>query len=253
MTKVITVAVQKGGVGKTTSVQNISYELSLRGHKILMVDCDHQISLTRAFGINDNSKNIFKCLEGQLNVEDSIVKTEYENLDLIAGSDRFGFAESLMATMMFREKKFSNLFKNIIEQNIYDFILFDVNANMGFVNVSIFNASDYILIPLELSPFGYDGVEDLIDRVEELKENNSNIKILGLLPSIVDYRTAVTKAYEEIVYAKYSFTFKNVIRIDSNVRKSQANNQPIKAFSPSSRATKDFEKVVDEILQKLNS
>ena len=254
-TKVICFANNKGGSGKSTTCANIGYSLSTLGKRVLLIDADMQMNLTLYFFDDEKSlefaksdKNIYKGIINQRDLSPYIVNTEYENLDLIPSSTLMSSIEFELFTKWQREFILREGLRKIKEEGKYDYILIDAPPTLGCWVMNIMCASDYLIIPVEASPWGLFGLANMFEFYEQVKRIAPTLEILGI---------AITKASERKNYFKQTVEtlssldnvrlFESIIRVDSTIEWSQDNSKPVMVYKKSSRAAQEYMAMAEEV------
>lgn len=251
VTKVIAVANNKGGSGKTTVVGNLGYALSeIKDTKVLLIDGDMQMNLTRSYGLERmEQKSLYQAIMDETPLDHFIHTTKYENIDFIASDYRLSSIDLNLFTKTFRETVFKRLLQPILDQGIYDYILIDTCPTLGYLNYNILNATDYVIIPVELSAFGIDGLEPLMEFFSTIKVINPKIEVAGVLRTKVDKRESTTPKVEaDLIGIFGTKIFENYIPVDINIKKSQFENLPLIKYMDKSRASVSYKKLAKEVL-----
>ncbi|TCO70670.1 AAA family ATPase [Marinisporobacter balticus] len=252
-TKVIAVANNKGGCGKTSVVSSLSYAIAEmdKDTKVLVIDSDMQMNLTRSYGLDrDLEKNLNTALVNEQNLIDFIIPTEYENIDIIVSDLGLSTIDMLLFTKKLRESVFKRILQPIINKGLYDYIIIDTNPTLGLLNFNILNACDYVLIPVELTSFGIQGLEILTEYFDEVRTINDKLQILGVLRTKVDKRENITKEAEEILVDVFGdIVFESYISVDTNVKKAQWDSLPLSIYSKNSRAAKQYKSLAKEVVK----
>lgn len=250
MGKVISVANQKGGVGKTTTTVNLATLLAKRGKKILLIDTDPQGNATSGLGITKELElSVYDILVGETLFEETIQETAIKNLEVCPSNISLAGAEVELVSMMSREQRLKSKLDEIKEK--YDYILIDCPPSLGLITLNAFTASDSVLIPVQCEYFALEGLGQLLNTVNLVKKHlNKNLEIEGALLTMYDARTnlsnqvvkEVKKYFEDKVY-------KTVI--PRNVRLSEAPSygMPISIYDPKSKGAKAYEKFTKELLK----
>lgn len=252
-TKVIAVSNNKGGSGKTTCTSNLGYFLAQNGKKVLLIDADMQINLTKSFSMEiDDGINLYQAIHREDKLNDYIKNTKYENLNIIISDYMLSAIDMELVNKNLKETVFKRCLNSIIESETYDYILIDTCPFLGLLNFNILIASDYVLIPVELSAFGIEGLMPLTNFISEAMIYNDNLKILGILETKVDNRESTTEDSRRLLKDLFpNNIFKNSIPIDINIKKSQFMGVSIGDFLENSRSALAYEnlaKEVDEIV-----
>lgn len=251
MGKIISVANQKGGVGKTTTTVNLSTILAKKGKKVLLIDTDPQGNATSGLGVSkDVELSVYDILIGDTEFDETLQETAIKNLKVCPSNISLAGAEVQLVSMMSREQRLKTKLDKIKDQ--YDYILIDCPPSLGLVTLNAFTASDSVLIPVQCEYFALEGLGQLLNTVNLVKKHlNKNLEIEGALLTMYDARTnlsnqvvkEVKKYFEDKVY-------KTVI--PRNVRLSEAPSYglPITIYDPRSKGAKSYEKLVKEFLKK---
>ena len=245
MGKIISVANQKGGVGKTTTTVNLSTILAKKGKKVLLIDTDPQGNATSGLGVSkDVELSVYDILIGDTEFDETLQETAIKNLKVCPSNISLAGAEVQLVSMMSREQRLKTKLDKIKDQ--YDYILIDCPPSLGLVTLNAFTASDSVLIPVQCEYFALEGLGQLLNTVNLVK----NLEIEGALLTMYDARTnlsnqvvkEVKKYFEDKVY-------KTVI--PRNVRLSEAPSygMPITVYDPRSKGAKAYEKFAKELLK----
>ena len=251
MGKVISVANQKGGVGKTTTTVNLATLLAKKGKKVLLIDTDPQGNATSGLGVTKELElSVYDILVGETTFQETVQETAVKNLTVCPSNISLAGAEVELVSMMSREQRLKTKLDDVKEQ--YDFILIDCPPSLGLITLNAFTASDSVLIPVQCEYFALEGLGQLLNTVNLVKKHlNKNLEIEGALLTMYDARTnlsnqvvkEVKKYFEDKVY-------KTVI--PRNVRLSEAPSygMPISVYDPKSKGAKAYDKFVKEFLKK---
>ena len=250
MGKIISVANQKGGVGKTTTTVNLSTILAKKGKKVLLIDTDPQGNATSGLGVSkDVELSVYDILIGDTEFDETLQETAIKDLKVCPSNISLAGAEVQLVSMMSREQRLKTKLDKIKDQ--YDYILIDCPPSLGLVTLNAFTASDSVLIPVQCEYFALEGLGQLLNTVNLVKKHlNKNLEIEGALLTMYDARTnlsnqvvkEVKKYFEDKVY-------KTVI--PRNVRLSEAPSygMPITVYDPRSKGAKAYEKFAKELLK----
>ena len=250
MGKIISVANQKGGVGKTTTTVNLSTILAKKGKKVLLIDTDPQGNATSGLGVSkDVELSVYDILIGDTEFDETLQETAIKNLKVCPSNISLAGAEVQLVSMMSREQRLKTKLDKIKDQ--YDYILIDCPPSLVLVTLNAFTASDSVLIPVQCEYFALEGLGQLLNTVNLVKKHlNKNLEIEGALLTMYDARTnlsnqvvkEVKKYFEDKVY-------KTVI--PRNVRLSEAPSygMPITVYDPRSKGAKAYEKFAKELLK----
>lgn len=256
VTKVIAFANNKGGSGKTTSVANTGYSLSTLGKKVLLVDADMQLNLTLSFFDEEKvlefargEKNLYKGILKEEPLDTYIIPTPYENLDLIPSSTLMSSMEYELFTKWQRECKLKAGLKNIKESGVYDYILIDAPPTLGGWVMNILVASDYIIMPVEASPWGLFGVANMFEFLDDVRKINESLELMGILVTKVDSRKNYYKqTIETLKNTEGVNVFDTVIRVDSEIEWAEDNSKPVSVYKKSARSGQEYLNFAKEIM-----
>ena len=251
MGKVVSVANQKGGVGKTTTAVNLSTILAKRGKKVLMIDADPQGNATSGLGIDkDVNFSVYDVLINDIEIENTVVQSMVKNLDVCPSNINLAGAEVELVPMMSRERRLKEKVEG--QKDKYDYIIIDCPPSLGLITLNAFTASDSVLIPVQCEYYALEGLGQLINTINLVKKHlNKNLEVEGALLTMYDIRTNLSNQVVKEV-AKYfgNKVYKTVI--PRNVRLSEAPSygMPITVYDPRSKGAKSYDKFVKEFLKK---
>ena len=252
MGKIIAIANQKGGVGKTTTAVNIAASIGYYGYRVLLVDSDPQGNATSGFGIQKRTvdRSTYEVLLGQCSAREAILTTPYKGVDLIPSSMALAAAELELADMRDRVMRLKEELVRV--KGEYDFILIDCPPSLGMVTLNALSASDSLIIPIQCEYYALEGLSQLVTTVRQVKRlYNPSIEIEGVLLTMYDGRLNLTlQVVDEVKKFFPEKVFKNVI--PRNVRLSEAPSfgQPVLYFDRNSRGAQAYEALTAEILDK---
>ena len=224
-TKVICFANNKGGSGKSTTCANVGYSMVTEGKKVLLIDGDMQMNLTlsyfdeeAALGFNESGENLYTAIKHQKELTPYIRHTAYEGLDLIPSSILMSGIEVDLFTMWQREFILKQGLAKIRESGEYDYILIDAPPTLGCWVMNIMCASDYLIIPVEASPWGLFGLANLFEFYEKLERIAPDLKILGVVVTKANERKNQFKQAIEVLGSLENVRlFDTYIRVDSAI------------------------------------
>ena len=193
---IITIANQKGGVGKTTTVVNLATALASIDKKVLVIDMDPQYNSSMSFNAYDVEKSIYKVFSNEIQINNAIQGSQIPKLDVISACEDLAAAEYELAD----DDNRNYLLKQYIEEikNNYDYIFIDTPPTLGLLTISSLTASDEVLIPVQCEFFALEGLSKLIKTIEIVKSNlNSNLKLNGIILTMYDKRNSLSSLIEK--------------------------------------------------------
>ena len=258
-TKVICFANNKGGSGKSTTCANVGYGLTQLGNKVLLIDGDMQLNLSlslfdedKVLAFAQSDKNLYEGIRKQADLTDYIVKSDFENLDLIPSSTLMSSIEYELFTKWQREYILKKGISKIVENELYDYILIDAPPTLGGWVMNILCASDYVILPVEASPWGLFGLGNMFEFLDSVEEIAPDLKLGGIVITKVDTRKNYFKqTLETLKELDDVKVFDTYIRVDSGIEWSQDNNAPVIAYKKSSRSAKEYMELTKEIAAAL--
>ena len=250
MGKIISVANQKGGVGKTTTTVNLSTILAKKGKKVLLIDADPQGNATSGLGLEkDVEPSTYDILVNDTELEEAMQKTIIKNLMICPANMNLAGAEVELVSMMSREQRLKE--KVDIIKGEFDYILIDCPPSLGLITLNAFTASDSVLIPVQCEYFALEGLGQLLNTINLVKKHlNKSIKIEGALLTMYDIRTNLSnQVVKEVKKYFENKVYKTVI--PRNVRLSEAPSygMPITEYDPRSKGAKSYIKFAKEFLK----
>ena len=251
MGKVVAIANQKGGVGKTTTSVNLSTILAKRGKKVLLIDADPQGNATSGLGIDKDTKfSVYDVLVNDVDIDNTIKETMVKNLDLCPSNINLAGAEVELVSMMSREHRLKEKIDS--QKDKYDYIIIDCPPSLGLITLNAFTASDSVLIPVQCEYYALEGLGQLVNTINLVKKHlNKNLTIEGALLTMFDIRTnlsnqvvsEVNKYFENKVY-------KTVIPRNVKLSEAPSYGMPISVYDPRSKGAKAYDKFVKEFIKK---
>lgn len=258
-TKVICFANNKGGSGKSTTCSNVGFCLSCLGKRVLMVDGDMQLNLSLSLFEEDqvlafarSEKNLYEGIRKQADLTDFIVRSPFENLDLIPSSTLMCSIEYELFTKWQREYILKKCLAKVISSEAYDYILIDAPPTLGGWVMNILCASDVVIIPVESSPWGMFGLANMFEFLGEVRQIAPDLETGGVVITKVDTRKSYFRqtldSLKELNGVK---VFDTYIRVDSSVEWSQDNHVPIMAYKKNSRSASEYLELTREIVGQM--
>ena len=250
MGKIISVANQKGGVGKTTTTVNLATILAKKGKKVLLIDADPQGNATSGLGVEKEVElSIYDVLVNETPIEDTIQETIIKNLKVCPSNINLAGAEVELVSMMSREQRLKEKLEEAKEK--FDYIFIDCPPSLGLITLNSFTASDSVLIPVQCEYYALEGLGQLLNTINLVKKHlNKNIQIEGALLTMYDIRTNLSnQVVKEVTKYFNNKVYKTVI--PRNVRLSEAPSygMPITEYDPKSKGAKSYIKFAKEFLK----
>ena len=251
--KVIALCNQKGGVGKTTSTINLGAALTEFGRRVLIVDFDPQGALSVGLGMPAHmlEKTIYNVIiERSIGLEDAIIRTGVDNLDLLPSNIDLSAAEVQLVAEVGREHTLVRALRPVID--VYDFILIDCQPSLGLLTVNALAAADSVLIPLECEYFSMRGVALLTDTIEKVRERlNPKLEISGILPTMYDPRTVHSREVMARVVERFGdVVFDAVINRTVRFPETTVAGAPITVWAPRSAGAKAYRLLAREVIAR---
>ena len=250
MGKVISVANQKGGVGKTTTTVNLGTILAKRGKKVLLIDADPQGNATSGLGVEkDVEPSTYDILVNDAELKDAVQDTIIKKLQVCPANMNLAGAEVELVSMMSREQRLKEKLEQVKDD--FDYVLIDCPPSLGLITLNAFTASDSVLIPVQCEYFALEGLGQLLNTINLVKKHlNKEIRIEGALLTMYDMRTnlsnqvvkEVKKYFEDKVY-------KTVIPRNVRVSEAPSYGMPITEYDPRSKGAKSYIKFAKEFLK----
>jgi chromosome partitioning protein len=250
MGKIITICNQKGGTGKTTSAINLAAYLALAGKKTLLVDLDPQANATSGIGINKHNvqKSTYHILLEELEIKEIVQSTLISNLLLAPANLDLTGAEVELVSSLGREYRLKRALQK--ERENFDFMLIDSPPSLGLLTINALCAADSVLIPVQCEYYALEGLTQLSNTIKLVKDNlNPNLEIEGVLLTMADYRTNLTK--EVIQEARNHFqgkVYKTVIPRSIRLTEAPSFGKPIALYDKDSIGAQKYEELCREVL-----
>ena len=251
MGKVISVANQKGGVGKTTTTVNLGTIIAKKGKKVLLIDADPQGNASSGLGVEKEVEySTYDILVNDTKLEDAIQDTIIKNLKVCPANMNLAGAEVELVSMMSREQRLKEKLDEIKDQ--FDYIFIDCPPSLGLITLNSFTASDSVLIPVQCEYFALEGLGQLLNTVNLVQKHlNKNIRIEGALLTMYDIRTNLSnQVVKEVKKYFENKVYKTVIPRNVRLSESPSYGMPITEYDPRSKGAKSYTKFAREFLKQ---
>ncbi|SDK22919.1 ParA family protein [Sediminibacillus albus] len=250
MGKVIAIANQKGGVGKTTSAVNLSACLAYLNHKVLLVDIDPQGNATSGVGINkaDMEQCIYNVLVEDLEAEKVCVPTSVENLDIIPATIQLAGAEIELVPTISREVRLKKAIDSVKED--YEYVIIDCPPSLGLLTINSLTAADTVLIPVQCEYYALEGLSQLLNTIRLVQKHlNKQLLIEGVLLTMLDARTNLgIQVIEEVKKYFQDKVYQSIIPRNIRLGEAPSHGQPIIIYDPKSRGAEVYLDLAKEVI-----
>lgn len=252
MGRIIAVANQKGGVGKTTTSINLAACLAEKGKKVLAVDMDPQGNLTSGLGVDKDfvEKSIYELIIGEVDIKDVINKEVLENLDIIPTSIDLSAAEIELIGVDDKEYILRNAIDQVKDQ--YDFVIIDCPPSLSMLTINAMTTADSVIVPIQCEYYALEGLSQLIHTVELVKDRlNSKLEIEGVVFTMYDARTNLSlQVVENVKDNLQQNIYKTIIPRNIRLAEAPSYGLPINKYDPKSTGAESYMRLADEVIER---
>lgn len=251
MGKIIALANQKGGVGKTTTTINLAASLATLEKKVLVIDADPQANASSGLGVDVGKidTSIYECLIGQAGITDAVYTTDIGGLDIVPSHIDLVGAEIEMLNLKDRERVMRKLFAPL--KSYYDYILIDCSPSLGLITINSLTAADSVIIPVQCEYFALEGISKLLNTIKIIKSNlNTDLQIEGFLLTMFDSRLRLAnQIYDEVKRHFRELVFKTIINRNVKLSEAPSHGVPAILYDADSTGARNYMALAGEIIE----
>ncbi len=250
MVKIIAIANQKGGVGKTTTAVNLAACLASLNRKVLMIDSDPQGNATSGYGVERRSlkKCIYDAIINEDNLQDLIIHTQYKNLDLVPAKIQLAGAEIELVSLMNREGRLKKALERV--KHNYDYVIIDCPPSLGLLTINALTAASAVLIPIQCEFYALEGVAMLMNTIQLVQRNlNPALQLEGILLTMFDSRTNLSQdVVAEVQRYFKSKVYKTVIPRNVRLSEAPSHGEPVIYYDNKSKGAQVYMELAQEVI-----
>ena len=254
MGKIIAIANQKGGVGKTTTSMNLAASLAMLDKKVLLVDADPQANASSGLGVDVRSvkSSIYECLIGHSTIEESVCDSPVPGMNIVPSHINLVGAELELLNMPQRERRMEALFAPV--RDMYDYIIIDSSPSLGLITVNALTAADSVIIPVQAEYFDLEGISTLLNTIKIIKAKlNTRLEIEGFLLTMYDSRLRLAnQIYEELKGHFGRMVFDTVIQRNIRLSEAPSHGLPVVMYDSESRGSINHMQLAKELIKRNN-
>ena len=255
MGRIIAIANQKGGVGKTTTTVNLAACLAKNGKKVLLIDIDPQGNSSSGLGIDKRrcEKTVYDCLINEEKMENVVIMTEYENLSICPSNLDLSGAEIELISIMGRENRLKESLSSVKDE--YDYILIDTPPSLGLITINTLTAADSIIIPIQCEFYALEGVSQLVETVKRVKKSlNPSLFIQGIVMTMYDARTNLaTQVVDEVKRFFPGKVYKTIIPRNVRVSEAPGFGKPVIYYDEASKGAEAYNELALELIESVDA
>jgi len=250
--RIIALANQKGGVGKTTTAINLSAALARNGKRVLLVDADPQANASSGLGIDirELEATIYECLVNGITAKEAIIETEVENLHIIPSHIDLVGAEIEMLNLPDRERLLQRVLQPVRSE--YDYILIDCSPSLGLITVNALTVADSVIIPVQCEFFALEGIAKLLNTIKIIKSQlNPGLNIMGFVLTMYDNRLRLSNQVLDEVRRHFGdLVFQTVIARNVRLSEAPSHGQTILDYEPNSKGAIAYRALAKEVMER---
>lgn len=250
MARVISIANQKGGVGKTTTAVNLSACLAQKGKRVLLIDTDPQGNATSGLGIESHTeKSVYNVLVDDMDIKETILSTMIKKLEICPANINLAGAEIELVSMVSRENRLKDAVDTIRDE--YDYILIDCPPSLGLITLNAFTASDSVLVPIQCEYYALEGLGQLINTIKLVQKHlNPDLVIEGVILTMFDARTNLsTQVSREVEKYFGNKVFQTIIPRNIRLSEAPSHGLPITLYDDESKGAETYKKLAKELIK----